>query len=209
MAENKKSFVLYCDLIHTIEKMPPDKAGLLFLHILRYVNDMDPVTDNLLIELTFEPIKQQLKRDLNKYFKICEKNKNNGILGGRPPKENPKEPKKPNGLFNNPTEPKKPDSDTDSDTVFTKGNLIDFETSKKEAFNNYTMRNKICRLYNVSEKQVDELLSLFFDLNEVDYPKTWNDTEKHILRWVPFNIGKNSKILPEEEKPQMILHEKF
>lgn len=67
MAENKKSFVLYADLIHTVNKMPSDKAGELFKHILLYVNDQNPKTDDLIIELTFEPIKQQLKRDLKRY----------------------------------------------------------------------------------------------------------------------------------------------
>ena len=67
MAEGKKSFVLYCDLMHTVNKMPIEKAGELFKHILSYVNDENPVTDDLIIELTFEPIKQQLKRDLKKY----------------------------------------------------------------------------------------------------------------------------------------------
>ena len=67
MAENKKSFVLYADLIHTVNKMPSDKAGDLFKHILSYVNDKNPTTDDLIIELTFEPIKQQLKRDLKRY----------------------------------------------------------------------------------------------------------------------------------------------
>ena len=67
MAENKKSFVLYADLIHTVTKMPNDKAGQLLKHILSYVNDENPETDDLIIQLTFEPIKQQLKRDLRKY----------------------------------------------------------------------------------------------------------------------------------------------
>ena len=67
MAEGKKSFVLYADLIHTVSKMPNDKAGELLKHILKYVNDEEPETDDLIIQLTFEPIKQQLKRDLKKY----------------------------------------------------------------------------------------------------------------------------------------------
>ena len=77
MAQDKKSFILYCDLIHTVEKMPLEKSGELFLHILRYVNDQNPVTEDLIIDLTFEPIKQQLKRDLIKYQSIREKNKAN------------------------------------------------------------------------------------------------------------------------------------
>tara|TARA_R110000796_G_scaffold249276_1_gene376864 strand:+ start:552 stop:1214 length:663 start_codon:yes stop_codon:yes gene_type:complete len=73
MAENKKSFVLYSDLIHTVAKMPNSKAGELFKHILSYVNDENPETEDLIIQLTFEPIKQQLKRDLNKWDGIREK----------------------------------------------------------------------------------------------------------------------------------------
>ena len=65
--ENKKSFILYADLLHTVSKMPSDKAGDLFKHILKYVNDEDPQTEDLIVELTFEPIKQQLKRDLDKW----------------------------------------------------------------------------------------------------------------------------------------------
>jgi uncharacterized phage protein (TIGR02220 family) len=72
MATDKKSFVLYADLIHTIEKMPNDKAGELFKHILMYVNDRKPITEDLLIQLTFEPIKQQFKRDLVKWEKTIE-----------------------------------------------------------------------------------------------------------------------------------------
>ena len=77
MAQDKKSFLLYCDLIHTVEKMPLEKSGELFLHIIRYVNDQNPTSTDLIIDLTFEPIKQQLKRDLVKYESIREKNKAN------------------------------------------------------------------------------------------------------------------------------------
>lgn len=65
--KNKKSFVLYCDLIHTVKQLPNDKAGKLFKHILNYVNDKNPITKDIIINIAFEPIKQQLKRDLVKY----------------------------------------------------------------------------------------------------------------------------------------------
>lgn len=79
MAEDKKGFLLYADLIHTIEKMPNEKAGELFKHVLRYVNDLNPISDDLIIDLTFEPIKQQLKRDLIKF----EKSKDEKSISGR------------------------------------------------------------------------------------------------------------------------------
>ena len=77
MAKDKKSFLLYCDTIHTVSKMPDEKAGQLFKHILEYVNDLNPQTDDLIIQLTFEPIKQQLKRDLQQYYDKCAKNRDN------------------------------------------------------------------------------------------------------------------------------------
>lgn len=67
MAEGKKSFVLYADLLSTVDKMPDDKAGELLKHILKYVNDLNPETDDLLVQIAFEPIKNQLKRDLKKW----------------------------------------------------------------------------------------------------------------------------------------------
>ena len=77
MAKEKKGFLLYCDIIHTIEKLNDEQAGKLFKHILRYVNDQNPVTDDILTEVVFEPIKQTLKRDLEKYEGIRAKNKEN------------------------------------------------------------------------------------------------------------------------------------
>lgn len=67
MAQNKKSVLLYCDVIHTVEKMDDKTAGEFFKHYLRYINDKNPETDNLLVEIAFESIKQNLKRDLQKW----------------------------------------------------------------------------------------------------------------------------------------------
>lgn len=123
MAENKKSFILYCDLIHMVSKLPNDKAGELFKHILKYVNDEDPQTDDLLLQISFEPIKQQLKRDLKVWVDFREKQKLNGAKGGRKkavveelPKEilniNPEvtqgekiNPNNPSLILNNPNNP--------------------------------------------------------------------------------------------------------
>lgn len=77
MANEKKSFLLYCDIIHTVEQLTDEQAGGLFRHILRYVNDQDPQSDSVITKIAFEPIKQALKRDLDKYKSICERNSDN------------------------------------------------------------------------------------------------------------------------------------
>lgn len=81
MAENKKSFVLYSDLIHSIETLTDSEAGTLFKHILRYVNDKNPDCPDRITQIAFEPIKQQLKRDLAKYETTKITKSDSGILG--------------------------------------------------------------------------------------------------------------------------------
>lgn len=81
MAENKKSALIYCDLIHTVKHLPDELAGRLFKHFLSYINDEDPETDDILLNIAFEPIKQQLKRDLKKYKDKKASNSLAGIEG--------------------------------------------------------------------------------------------------------------------------------
>src|SRR5436190_13533845 len=82
MAENKKSFILYCDLIHTFKELSDTEAGQLIKHVLSYVNDENPEMDDRLLNLVFEPIKQQLKRDLIKYEDIKDFRSEIGKAGG-------------------------------------------------------------------------------------------------------------------------------
>jgi hypothetical protein len=74
MAENKKSVLLYCDIIHTVEELSDEEAGKLFKHYLRYVNDLNPEPPDKLTKVVFEPIRQHLKRDLKNWQTKCERN---------------------------------------------------------------------------------------------------------------------------------------
>jgi len=82
MAKNKKSFILYADLLPTIEALSDKEAGVLFKHLLRYVNDQNPCCEDRLVAIVFEPIKQQLKRDLKDWEDEREKRSKAGHLGG-------------------------------------------------------------------------------------------------------------------------------
>jgi len=88
MAENKKSFVLYSDLKHVLQKLPDETAGKLFKLILAYVNDENPVVDDLLLDVLFEPIKQQFKRDLVKWESMREKRSQAGTISANKRKQN-------------------------------------------------------------------------------------------------------------------------
>lgn len=82
MAENKKSFLLYANIIHTVKKLSKEQVADLFLTILEYVNDNDPVVNDIAVDLVFEPIKQQLKIDLKKWDEKIAKYSSAGRSGG-------------------------------------------------------------------------------------------------------------------------------
>ena len=79
MAKDKKSVIVYVDWIATFNKLEDDEAGRLIKHFFSYVNDLNPTSDRL-TELLFEPIKQQLKRDLKVYEQTCQRNSLNASL---------------------------------------------------------------------------------------------------------------------------------
>jgi hypothetical protein len=136
MAKDKKGFILYADQRSIIELLDNETAGKLLKHIYSYVNDENPISDNAMLNLAFEPIKLQLKRDLKTYENICNRNKENGFKGGRP-----KKPKKPTGLLGNPKKPKKADTDNDTDNDILIPTIVDFlkycETIKEFDYKQY------------------------------------------------------------------------
>lgn len=70
MAENKKSFILYADLINSIDHLTNEEKGILFTHLLDYVNDKNPILTDRLILTAWKPIEEQLKRDLRKFKEV-------------------------------------------------------------------------------------------------------------------------------------------
>lgn len=192
MAKDKKSFLIYCDIIKAIDHLTNEEKGILFQHLLEYVNDMNPILEDRLLLGCWKPIELQLKRDLIKYESIRERNANNGSLGGRP-----KKPKKPNGLIGNPTEPKK--ADTDNVTVNDTDKGIDNDEDKS---NLYRKIDDIATDYKKNKRLIDVLINskksifdseaeIFNDLDEfVIYLKSSDQTVKqekdfktHFLNW--------------------------
>lgn len=88
MAENKKSFVLYSDSQGLVNQLPDDVAGRLLKHIYAYVNDENPISDELLLNIAFEPIKMQLKRDLIKWESQLEQRRQAGLRSAEVRKRN-------------------------------------------------------------------------------------------------------------------------
>ncbi len=79
----KKSFILYQDYEQHIDLLTDEQAGKLLKAIFKFnagnVPELDPV-----VQMAFSFIKSNLERDNGKYASIIERNKNNGLKGGRP-----------------------------------------------------------------------------------------------------------------------------
>ena len=145
MAKDKKSFLLYTDQQGVFNQLPDEIAGKLIKHIFAYVNDENPSCADLLLSIAFEPIKLQLKRDLRKYDEYIDKQKLNGLKGGRPKKAT--ESQETQAFFE---EPKKTDNvndnDTDNDTEIKKGAKRILPPTKDECIDLFKTNN-----YSISE----------------------------------------------------------
>lgn len=123
--QGKKTFLLYVDMIHVFEELTDEQAGKLIKHVFQYVNDQEPSLQDQLLKIAFAPIKNVLKKDLEEWLKICDRNSENGKKGGRP--KNPTEPKEPNGFSGNPNNPVKADKDKDKDKDILKSEKKDID----------------------------------------------------------------------------------
>lgn len=177
MAKDKKSFILYCDQQGLFNKLPDEIAGKLIKHIFAYVNDENPIASDLLLEIAFEPIKLQLKRDLRKYDEYIDKQRVNGAKGGRPTK--PNETQKTQAFFD---KPKK------ADNVNANENENDNETNKR-GFVKPTIEE--LRDYMNSIDMVD-VSNKFYDFYE---SKGWmigknkmKDWKSAVRTWKPNNL---------------------
>lgn len=81
MAQGKKTFIFYTDWVNMVREMPDKDAGQLLKHVLAYVNDEHPESDNILVKMAFGHMEPLLKRDLKKWEGTLKEKSNAGQLG--------------------------------------------------------------------------------------------------------------------------------
>jgi hypothetical protein len=81
MAEDKKGFILYADLIASFEYLSNEQRGEVIWWVLQYVNDKHPEPLEGSLMAVIATIRAQLKRDLEKYEKKTGKNSESGRIG--------------------------------------------------------------------------------------------------------------------------------
>jgi hypothetical protein len=188
MAKEKNSFLLYCDIIHTVLKLNDEQAGKLFKHLLKYVNDQNPTPEDIVTEIAFEPIKQSLKRDLIKYEGIRERNSENAKKRWNATASD-RIPKVPNDTKN-------ADSVSDSDSVISKDIYRSFAH------------------LSITNADVEKLLTKYSidDIDEVlDSIENFKGNKKYTSLYLTASkwLSKNKKTTEAEEPKELLLARKL
>ena len=107
----KESFVIYKAFYEPISELSDEDLGQLFRHIFLYqISGIEPINTSR-VYMAFQFFKNQFRLDNEKYLNVVNRNKINGINGGRPKTQD--NPKNPVGYL----KPKKADKDNEKDNV--------------------------------------------------------------------------------------------
>lgn len=121
----KDSFILYNKYEEIFDQLSDEDGMKLLKAIFEYSKTGKCILDGVL-KAVFIPIKQDIDCNNEKYDTVCERNRLNGLKGGRP-----KNPKKASGFTENPEKPKKPDNEYD--------NEYDNDNDNKDILNDFNI----------------------------------------------------------------------
>jgi uncharacterized phage protein (TIGR02220 family) len=207
MHKDKKGFIIYKDSYETIQKLTINEKAELLTAMFDYsvMGKTEKLTRS--VDLVFSFMKRQFDRDNQKYDKICERNRENGLKGGRP-KEKENNPENPVGYLETQTNPKKPIidnrekiKDKEKDKVKDKGKekecqeVIDHLNKKTNRSYKLTSKHQSlisARLKDYTVRQLKDVINIKFN--------QWNNDQKMSIYLRPetlFNATKFESYIQE------------
>lgn len=219
MAQEKKSFVAYCEWLESFEMLEDEEAGKLIKHLLRYVNDLEPELEDRLLKIAFQPIKQHLKRDLNKYEEVKKKRAEAGKKGGLKTQRKAKQAIAKTEKQNQANQAVN-DNDNDNGNVNENDNdnVNDSSSNDEDVYYNvdvlklkYLNNHRVCDavIENQKLKSRHELSERITEFNKhLDQigtsSKSWQDYTSHFLNWL-----KKKNTLPKAQSQSATAPERF
>lgn len=107
----KNTILVYTDLMEQLEELSLEERGIILTAMIKYQMGEELPKMSKLLKLVFIPIRQSIDRDNDAYERKCEKNRENGKLGGRP--KNQTDTSETERFLE---KPKKADNDNENDT---------------------------------------------------------------------------------------------
>ena len=194
---NRKSFVLHLDSLDVLDELTDDQAGKLFKAIHKHQKG-EFVELCQVLKIAFTPLKNQFARDNEKYKRIVERNKNNGLKGGRPITQ--ANPNKPTGLSGNPSKPKKADSvndsvnDSDSDSD---------NDSKKEK-----QQERFCFFWKLYPNKSSKQQALKAFNTKVKSADNYNDVVNGLKNQIEWRLKNKNEFIPNWKNASTWLNNK-
>ena len=205
MAEGKASFLFYANWGDTFDELSNEDAGKLIKHLCDYTRDKDPQTDSILIKAVFANMKSTLKRDLDKWTKKSEKNRESANKRWDKNNANASERKERNA--------KHADSDTDTVNDTDTDILLEKETKEFDTFwNSYDKKKgkkeKVKKKYLGLSIKTRELIMDYIPKYKLSEPR-----KQYRLNPMTFlnNDGWLDEIITEQDpsKPTNVLPTSF
>ena len=198
MAENKKSFVLYADLINNIDHLTNEEKGILFTHLLEYVNDMNPILENRVVLSAWKFIQSQLKRDLVKFEEVKGKRSDAGKESARlralnKEQQNPTKATSVESVQQTSTNPT--DNDNDNDNVINKVDfkgLMDLYSNQIGESGSDIWRESVYRKHKIKQGNLRELVDYFIihlgTQTGGEYNEPFNKFRTYCSNWIGTEI---------------------
>ena len=125
----KNTVLIYTEWLETLNELTMEERGILLTAILNYQSGLELPEMNKMLKLIFIPIRQSIDRDNTAYIAKCEKNRENGKLGGAP-KGNQNAKKTTETTERLKKQPKQPDNDNENDNDYVNDNDKDKDNDK-------------------------------------------------------------------------------
>ena len=188
MAENKKSFVLYSDLLKSIEHLTNEEKGILFNHLLEYVNDKNPILEDRLILTAWKPIELQLKRDLVKFEEVKAKRSEAGKRSAELRAIKSEEQKSTNPTSVESVEQTSTNPTVNVNDIYYKELLISESWIEVNAKNNRTTTLKVKAYLTKFNNNL---------IAQGEKKNNKREYQSHFARWLPLEIAKDLKDKPK------------
>ena len=172
MAKEQKGFVVYGDIEESLDELSDEQVAKLFRGMVNYFNTgKDPKFSGVL-KLAFIPIRQQMDRDVDKYEKKCQKNKESiqaywDKVKSEKENTNVYECIQPNTFATNTNTKTNTDTKTETDTITTSSET---DASSLSSFLIGHLNKKAGTNYNVTQSvrhQVESLLAAGYNADQM------------------------------------------
>jgi hypothetical protein len=197
--EKKKSFVLYADMMESIDHLSDQESGILFKHILKFVNGQDCEIQDRIIMTAWKPVELQLKRDLEKWEKTLEQRSKAGKASAESRKANQHNSTKSTHVESvQRTSTNSTDNVNVNDSVNDNENENDFK--KRELIQRVRLNNQVFfelkaadqwleivgMQFHRNKEDVLQHLGRFFHeiVSKEDYKTNTKDAKNHFINWI-------------------------